>query len=108
VADAFGRPISGLEAADFVVPGYSTSSHVHTIPLFAVTPASAKGTTKACEKKGAPKAKTGAKLAAKTAPTSRNETASKLAKSAAKPRKPEARDGSKKGAVIELLRRKEG
>jgi len=56
----------------------------------------------------APKAKTGAKPAAKTAPTSRNETASKLAKSAAKPRKPEARDGSKKGAVIELLRRKEG
>jgi len=53
VADAFGRPISGLEGADFVVPGYSTSSHVHTIPLFAVTPASAKGTTKAGQKKGA-------------------------------------------------------
>ncbi len=74
----------------------------------AVTPASAKGTTKASQKKGAPKAKTGEKTAAKTTPASRKETASKQTKPAAKPRKPEARDGSKKGAVIELLRRKEG
>jgi hypothetical protein len=74
----------------------------------AVTPASAKGTTKASQKKGAPKAKTGAKTAAKTAPANRKETAAKQVKPAAKPRKQEARDGSKKGAVIELLRRKEG
>ena len=74
----------------------------------AVAPTTAKTTTKATQKKAAPKAKTGAKPAAKTAPASRKETGAKQAKPAAKPRKPEARDGSKKGAVIELLRRKEG
>jgi hypothetical protein len=43
--------------------------------------------------------------AAKTAaPASRKETASKQTKPVAKARKPEAQDGSKKGAVIELLR----
>lgn len=72
----------------------------------AVAPTSAKTTTKATQKKAAPKAKTGAKPAAKT--SCRKETGAKQAKPAAKPRKPEARDGSKKGAVIELLRRKEG
>ncbi len=70
----------------------------------AVTPAPAKGTTKASQKKVAPKAKTGAKPAAAKTPA----PASKQAKPAAKVRKPEARDGSKKSAVIELLRRKEG
>jgi hypothetical protein len=59
--------------------------------------ASAKGTTEASQKKGAPKAKTGAK----TAPTSRKEARREA-------RKQEARDGSKKGAEIELPRRKEG
>jgi hypothetical protein len=69
----------------------------------AVAPGTAKATTKASQKKAAPKPKTGAKpAAAKTAP------APKQAKPAAKARKPEARDGSKKSAVIELLRRKEG
>jgi hypothetical protein len=69
----------------------------------AVAPGTARATTKASQKKAAPKAKTGAKpAAAKTAP------APKQAKPAAKARKPEARDGSKKSAVIELLRRKEG
>jgi hypothetical protein len=57
--------------------------------------------SKASQKKAPPKAKLGEKpAAAKTAP--------KQAKPAAKARKPEARDGSKKSAVIELLRRKEG
>jgi hypothetical protein len=74
-----------------------------------VAPAPAKGTTKASQKKVAPKAKRGEKpAAAKTAPANRKETAPKQAKPAAKGRKPEARDGSKKSAVIELLRRKEG
>ena len=52
---------------------------------------------------GRAQGKNGAKpAAAKTAP------APKQAKPAAKARKPEARDGSKKSAVIELLRRKDG
>jgi hypothetical protein len=55
-----------------------------------------------------PKAKAGANTAIKIAPTSRKDTATKQTKPAAKPRKQEARDGSKKGAVIELLRHKEG
>ena len=67
----------------------------------AVAPGTAKATTKASQKKAAPKAKTGAKpAAAKTAP--------KQAKPAAKARKPESWDGSKKSAVIELRRRNEG
>ena len=76
----------------------------------AVVPAPAKATRKASQKKDAPKAKTGGKhAAAKTAaPASRKEAASKQAKPAAKARKPEARDGSKKSAVLDLLRRKEG
>lgn len=75
----------------------------------AVAPGTAKATTKASQKKAAPKAKTGGKPAAtKTAPVRRKETAPKQAKPAAKGRKPEARDGSKKSAVIDLLRRKEG
>jgi hypothetical protein len=63
----------------------------------AVTPAPAKPTNKATQKKAAPKAKTGKKAAA--AP--RKETAKAAGKT-------QARDGSKKAAVIQLLRRKEG
>ena len=50
---------------------------------------------------GRPKAKTGKKAP----PTPRKETATKSAKAAGKL---QARDGSKKAAVIQLLRRKEG
>jgi len=67
----------------------------------AVTPVPAKATNKATQKKAAPKAKTGKKAA----PTPRKETATKPAKAAGKS---QARDGSKKAAVIQLLRRKEG
>ncbi len=67
----------------------------------AVTPAPAKATTRATQKKAAPKAKTGKKAA----PTLRKETATKPAKANGKS---QARDGSKKAAVIQLLRRKEG
>lgn len=58
----------------------------------AVAPATTKATTKASQRKGAPKAKPGKKAAPKPA----------------KGGKPDARDGSKKAAVIQLLRRKDG
>lgn len=66
----------------------------------AVAPTPAKGTTKATQKKAAPKAKPGRKAAS----TPRKEAATKPAKGG----KQEARDGSKKATVIQLLRRKEG
>ena len=68
----------------------------------AVAPAPAKATTKASQKKGAPKTARGGKPATKTAP------ATKPVKPAAKASQPEARQGSKKSAVLELLRRKDG
>jgi len=67
----------------------------------AVTPTPAKATTRATQKKAAPKTKTG-KTAA---PTPRKETATRPAKPTGKS---QARDGSKKAAVIQLHRRKEG
>jgi len=67
----------------------------------AVTPTPAKASTRGTQKKAAPAAKTGKKAA----PAPRKETATKPAKAASKS---QARDGSKKAAVIQLLRRKEG
>jgi hypothetical protein len=65
----------------------------------------------ASQKKGAPKAKKAAKTAppkkeAKTAPKKDAKQTAKPSKQASKPA--ESRDGSKKGIVIDLLRRKEG
>jgi hypothetical protein len=69
----------------------------------AAASAPAKATTKASQRKGAPKSARGGKPAATmTAP------ATKPVKLAAKASQPEAREGSKKSAVLELLRRKEG
>ena len=59
-----------------------------------------KTTTKATQKKAAPKAKAGKKAAS----TPRKGAATKPAKGGEQ----EARDGSKKATVIQLLRRKEG
>jgi len=66
----------------------------------------------ASQKKGAPKAKKAAKTAppkkeAKTAPKKDAKQTAKPSKQASKPAN-ESRDGSKKGIVIDLLRRKEG
>jgi DMSO/TMAO reductase YedYZ molybdopterin-dependent catalytic subunit len=72
-----------------------------TPPGAAVTPTSAKATTRTSQKKAAPKAKTSKKVA----PMSRKETATKAPKADGKS---QARDGSKKADVIQLLRRKEG
>jgi hypothetical protein len=67
-----------------------------------VAPGTAKATTKTSQKKAAPKAKTGAKPAAATAPAPKASQARRQG--------PEAGGAgrSKKSAVVELLRRKEG
>ena len=68
-----------------------------------VAPAPDKATTKASQKKGAPKSARGGKPAAtKTTP------ATKPVKPAAKASQPEAREGSKKSIILGLLRRKDG
>jgi hypothetical protein len=69
----------------------------------AAAPAPAKATTKASQKKGAPKSARGGKPAAtKTAP------ATKTVRPTANASQPAEREGSKKSAVLELLRRKDG
>jgi hypothetical protein len=88
----------------------STGNTAVTPQGAAVAPASTRATTKASPRKGAPKAARGGRpAAAKTAPATRKAEATKPAKAtAAKARMPEARDGSKKSAVLDLLRRKDG